>query len=107
MDPPAGNTNVWVVPDVRAATGLFDLNNYAAYAVSINNDLGNNFTVDEDDAGVFAQLEFNAELGAIPVRGNVGVRYVETDQTTTGWARAPAARICSRSITNMKTRCRR
>ena len=98
---------MWVVPDVRAATGLFDLNNYAAYAVSISNDLGNNFTVDEDDTGVFVQFEFNAELGAMPVRGNVGVRYVETEQRRPAGRAAPAARICSRSITSTTTRCRR
>lgn len=90
LDLPAGNTNVWVVPDVRAATGLLDLNNYAAYGVSINNDLGNNFSVSEDDTGAYVQLDFSADLGAIPVRGNIGVRYVETEQETTGWARGTA-----------------
>ncbi|MGH8174856.1 MAG: TonB-dependent receptor, partial [Steroidobacter sp.] len=91
LDLPAGNTNVWVVPDVRSATGLLDLNNYDAYGVSVTNDLGNNFAVNEDDAGVYVQFEFAADLGAIPVRGNDGVRYVETDQETTGWARTAAA----------------
>jgi TonB-dependent receptor len=90
VDLPAGNTNAWVVPDVRAATGVFDLNNNAAYGVSINNDLGNNFTVNEDDTGGYVQFEFAADLGAVPLRGNVGVRYVETEQETTGWARTAA-----------------
>lgn len=87
LDLPAGNTNAWVVPDVKAATGVLDLRNYVAYGVSVDNDLGNNFAVSEEDAGVYVQFEFSAELGAVPVRGNVGVRYVETTQETTGWAR--------------------
>jgi TonB-dependent receptor len=78
------------VPDVRAATDILDLRNYAAYGVSDANDLGNNFAVSEEDAGVYLQFEFNAELGAVPIRGNVGVRYVETTQETTGWARDPS-----------------
>ena len=90
LDLPAGNTNQWVVPDVGAATSLLNLTDYAAYGVSVDNDPGNNFAVEEDDTGVYVQFEFEADLGNVPVRGNVGVRYVETDQTTTGWARTAA-----------------
>jgi len=84
---PAGNTNVWVVPDVKEATSLFDLTNYDAYGVSTANDLGNNYSVTEEDSGAYVQFEFSADLGSVPIRGNVGVRYVQTDQESTGWAR--------------------
>lgn len=90
LDIPAGNTNAWVVPDVQAATGVLDLTNYASYGVSTANDLGNNFAVTEEDTGAYVQFEFSADLGNVPVRGNVGVRYVETQQETTGWARDPS-----------------
>lgn len=90
LDLPAGNTNQWAAPDVRAATSIFDLTNYDLYGVSTNNDLGNNFAVDEEDTGAFVQFEFSADLGSVPVRGNIGVRYVETQQETTGWARDPS-----------------
>lgn len=90
LDLPAGNTNVWVVPDVRLATPIFDLTNYELYGVSTEYDLNNNFSVNEDDTGAYVQFEFSADLGSIPVRGNVGVRYVETQQETTGWARDPS-----------------
>jgi iron complex outermembrane receptor protein len=88
LDLPAGNTNFWTVPDVPAATALFDTTNYAAYQVSADFDLNNNFSVEEEDAGAYVQFEFSADLGSVPVRGNVGVRYVETTQETTGWARS-------------------
>jgi TonB-dependent receptor len=85
---PAGNTNIWVVPDVRKATSLFDLTNYDLHGVSTTNDLGNNYSVTEEDTGAFIQFEFSADLGSVPLRGNIGVRYVETSQETTGWARS-------------------
>lgn len=90
LDTPAGNTNRWVVPDVHAATSIFDLRNYSAYGVSTTNDPGNNFGVDEEDTGAYVQLEFETQLGSVPVRGNIGVRYVETKQEATGWARVPS-----------------
>jgi TonB-dependent receptor len=88
LDLPSGSTNRWVVPDVRSATDLFDTTNYAAYNVSTEFDLNNNFSVEEEDQGAYVQFEFGADLGNVPVRGNVGVRYVETTQETTGWARS-------------------
>lgn len=90
LDVASGNTSQWVVPDVSTATGVLDLTNYAAYGVSTANDPGNNFSVDEDDTGGYVQFEFNTDLGSIPLRGNVGVRYVETKQVTTGYARDPS-----------------
>jgi iron complex outermembrane recepter protein len=90
LDLPAGNTNTWVVPDVRAATGILGLTDYATYGVSTANDLGNNYSVTEEDTGAYVQFEFSADLGNVPVRGNLGVRYVETSQETTGWARDPS-----------------
>ncbi len=89
LDIPAGNTNRWTVPNVRDAIRLFDLTNYASYGVSTSFDLGNNFGVTERDTGGFVQFEFQADLGPIPLRGNIGVRYVETKQETTGWLRSP------------------
>jgi TonB-dependent receptor len=90
LDLPAGNTNAWVVPDVLAATEILGLTDYAAYGVTTANDLGNNFSVTEEDTGAYVQFEFSADLGNVPVRGNLGVRYVETQQETTGWARDPS-----------------
>lgn len=44
------------------------------------------WTVKEEVTAVFAQLDINAELGSIPVTGNVGARYVQTDQSSQGSA---------------------
>ena len=44
------------------------------------------WTVQEEVTAVFAQLDINAELGSIPVTGNIGARYVQTDQSSQGSA---------------------
>ncbi|CAM3647710.1 MULTISPECIES: TonB-dependent receptor [Pseudoalteromonas] len=44
------------------------------------------WTVQEEVTAVFAQLDINAELGSIPVTGNIGARYVQTKQSSQGSA---------------------
>jgi iron complex outermembrane receptor protein len=47
--------------------------------------LGNNQTVAEKDTGGFVQADFKTQLGSVGVRGNLGVRYVKTEQSATGF----------------------
>jgi TonB-dependent receptor len=89
LDVPAGNTNLYVAPDVLKATSVFDLRNYEAFGVSDRFDIGNNYNIQEDDMGVYVQFEFSADLGSVPLRGNIGVRYVETTQESNGFAVIP------------------
>ncbi|WP_404340308.1 TonB-dependent receptor [Pseudoalteromonas mariniglutinosa] len=42
------------------------------------------WTVQEQVTAAFIQADINAELGAIPVTGNVGLRYVKTEQSSQG-----------------------
>src|SRR5690606_2461906 len=49
------------------------------------------WSVEEDTLGYFVQLDFNADLGNINVRGDIGARHFTTDQTSTGWANANSA----------------
>ncbi|GAA76429.1 TonB-dependent receptor protein [Pseudoalteromonas sp. BSi20480] len=44
------------------------------------------WTVQEKVTAFFVQADINAEIGAIPVTGNVGVRYVKTEQSSQGSA---------------------
>lgn len=88
---PAGNTNTWASPDFAAAVVALGLNNPALYPLSRIPALGNNRSVVEEDAGIFVQAEWDSELGGVPWRGNVGVRYVGTNQTATGYGPVLAA----------------
>lgn len=45
-----------------------------------------NWTVEEDIIQAFAQLNIDTDFGAFPVRGNIGLQYIDVDQTSTGLA---------------------
>jgi TonB-dependent receptor len=86
LDLPAGSQTTWVSPNMNAAVDALSLDDATLYPVSIAPVRGNNNDVEETDTGAYVQADFKYELGSHTLRGNVGVRYVNTDQTTTGWA---------------------
>jgi len=84
LDLPAGSVTSWLSPDLIAAVDALQLNNTGIYRMGIEPVLGNNNEVEEDDLGAYVQGDFSFELGAHTLRGNIGVRYVQTDMTSTG-----------------------
>jgi iron complex outermembrane receptor protein len=46
---------------------------------------GDTYTVEEEVTTGFVAVDFNSEWGSVPVTGNLGVQYVMTDQTATGF----------------------
>ena len=80
---PSGTTMTFRLPDMGAARRQFDLD---GIPLSMTPALGNNRRVEEEDTGFFLQAQFRSELGTMPLRGNVGVRYVKTDQTSWGYS---------------------
>ncbi|HEY6125861.1 MAG TPA: TonB-dependent receptor, partial [Steroidobacteraceae bacterium] len=82
---PAGSVTSWLSPDLIAAVDALDLNNPALYRMGIEPALGNNNEVEEDDLGAYIQGDFSYELGSHTLRGNIGVRYIETEQTSSGY----------------------
>ena len=46
---------------------------------------GDTYEVGEEVTTLFAQVNFNSEWGSVPVVGNFGLQYVDTDQTATGF----------------------
>lgn len=83
---PSGSVTKWLVPDLRTAAYLFKLYDTTVFPLGIEPSLGNNLSVDEQDTGVWTQLDFRFEALGLPFRGNVGVRWVQTDQTSTGYS---------------------
>ncbi|HET9445685.1 MAG TPA: TonB-dependent receptor, partial [Steroidobacteraceae bacterium] len=47
--------------------------------------LTNNYFIEEEDIGGFVQADWRTEVFGRPLRGNLGVRYVQTDQTSSGF----------------------
>ena len=85
---PAGNVSSWITPDIDAFAKLFDIYNnsgqFALSGASNANARGNIRSVRETDTAGYAQIDFKADVG-IPVRGDIGVRYVHTRQTSQGY----------------------
>jgi iron complex outermembrane receptor protein len=89
---PAGSVRTWAVPSLTAAQSLFDIYNRNLFPVTISTNLANNFAVDEKDTSGFTQADWSTDLFTIPFRGSLGVRYVHTDQQSTGWTSLTTAK---------------
>lgn len=97
-----GSPGTWVIPDYQGIADFYDIySNSGPFA--LNERAVNTRSVEEEDRGVYLMGEFSTDLGAIPVSGNVGVRYVRTKQSSTGIATAsgtPVATTVSREYSD-------
>ena len=98
----SGSPGTWVIPDYQGIADFYDIySNSGPFA--LNERAVNTRRVEEEDRGVYLMGEFSADLGAIPVSGNFGVRYVRTKQSSTGIATAsgtPVATTVSREYSD-------
>ncbi|HEY6644974.1 TonB-dependent receptor [Povalibacter sp.] len=83
---PAGTNMSFLVPDMSVAADLLDLYNPAAWPMGAEPSLANNRDVEEEDLGAFVQLDWNTQVFDRTLRGNIGVRYVETTQNSNGYS---------------------
>ncbi len=83
---PAGSS-VLALPGTNLSTVSFDpniANSAYKYEPNVNGDiLRKGWTVNEKVTTLFAKADVDAQLGSIPVRGNVGVQIVGSDQSST------------------------
>ena len=78
---------VWVIPNIDAVNAAYSIySNTGQFVVSEQFRLPDNYSANEKTLGYYAQLLFNTDIGALPFRGDVGFRQVETDQSSTAWA---------------------
>ena len=86
---PAGVPTSWSAPDLNAFAKLFDIYNgqglFELSGASNANARGNIRSVEEKDSAAYAQLDFDTDRFAVPIRGDLGVRYVKTQQSSTGY----------------------
>lgn len=89
LDLPSGVPTSWLAPDLdklKAKLG-YDCNCINAngdFRLSTLNQLGAVRAITEKDTAFYLQGDFDYDIFNIPVRGNVGVRYVKTKQEATG-----------------------
>lgn len=87
LDLPAGTPTTWVIPDLNALDRLINfscncINQYGDFRLSRFD--GETRGATERSNGVYAQVDWSLDFAGMPVRGNAGVRYVETELTSTG-----------------------
>jgi len=114
---PAGNVTSWITPDVQQAYAILHMNDPSygkavtttpgtvwvspfgsscftsgcgIYNLGREASLGSNYTIDEWDTTGYVQGDFNLNIGGVPVRGDVGARYVQTRQKALGYGVVPS-----------------
>ncbi|MBL8267175.1 TonB-dependent receptor, partial [Steroidobacter sp.] len=85
LNVPNGTATSWIIPNIEAATQLFGLNDRSLFPLGIEPALGNNYSIEEEDLGGYVQADYKTEVWGRPLRANLGVRYVETKQTSSGY----------------------
>jgi iron complex outermembrane receptor protein len=86
-----GNSpTAWLVPNIAAYAKLFPIySNQGLYEVSAtaqSEARGGNGEVTEENRGAFVQADFHFTLMGVPVRGDAGLRYLHTEQASSGYA---------------------
>ena len=76
---PSGTTTQYLVPNLDAAAGFTRL-----YQRTPAVDAGNTRSVVESVKGGYLQADWRSELGGLEFALNAGLRYVRTDQSSTG-----------------------
>ena len=85
LDVPSGTPRTWLIPDLDRAAQLFNLYDPNTFRLGPEVALNNNYLIEEEDIGGFVQADWSTEVLGLPLRGNLGVRYVETEQTSSGY----------------------
>jgi iron complex outermembrane receptor protein len=91
---PGGTPTSFAVPDLSKFISLYGIYSNPLYAIGgVENATarGSFITVREEDLGAWGMAEFNLNPLGLPVRGDAGLRYVSTDQVSTGYASQGAA----------------
>jgi TonB-dependent receptor len=95
---PSGAATSWVIPNLSAIASAYNIycnclqsgpaggpGDFTLSSITNGNARGNNRSVTETDTGAFVMADFNARVFDLPVRGNVGVRHVRTEQVAAGY----------------------
>jgi TonB-dependent receptor len=112
IDVGAGTPTIWAVPSIAAYNTQFQIFNptvfqtvnaaggppcnvapgCGAFQQGPGQFLSQNGIVSEDDYGVWIQGDWDAQFYGVPFRGNIGGRYIETTQNTTGYSFNPVTK---------------
>ncbi|HYE53063.1 MAG TPA: TonB-dependent receptor [Azospirillaceae bacterium] len=90
LDVPDGTPKTWLRPDVDKFADVFDIysntGTFQLLGVESAGARGNIRGVTEEVVGAYTQANFDlVDILPIPVRGDIGVRFVETKQSSRGY----------------------
>lgn len=87
---PSGTASTWWVPNIEKFNSLFSIWDGSVYDgafhMGAEPGLNNSGGVVENDYGAWLQANWYSAIYGIPFSGNVGVRYVLTDQWASGYS---------------------
>ncbi len=91
-----GNATSWVRPDLPAIASLFNIycncntgvpgGDFSLTSITNGNARGGNRLIEEEDTAFYIQADFDTMLMNMPLRGNVGVRQVNTQLYAQGYS---------------------
>lgn len=80
-----GSNNPWAVPNFGAIVADYDIySNTGVFETFLRE--AEDYSVNEESIGAYIQLAFDTTIGETPVRGDVGIRQVETDIEANAWS---------------------
>lgn len=98
QDLPAGSITSWVIPNLDAIAKAYDIycnclktgpaggpGDYTLTSITNGSARGGNRAISETDTGTWLMADFETRLGGLPVRGNLGTRYVKTAIVASGY----------------------
>jgi iron complex outermembrane receptor protein len=93
---PAGSATSWVAPDLNKITSQFGIdcncvNQYGDWRLTgiTSSSIGDNRSVQENDNGGYIQFDFDMDVPlGMKLRGNIGTRFVRTNQAALGYLSA-------------------
>ncbi|HST92922.1 MAG TPA: TonB-dependent receptor, partial [Brevundimonas sp.] len=93
---PAGTDSSWLRPDLDAIAALFNIycncdtglpgGDFRLTSITNGNARGGNRSIYEEDFAAYIQADFNTEVFSMPLRGNIGVRQVNTRLEAEGYS---------------------
>jgi TonB-dependent receptor len=93
---PSGVASSWVVPNLNAVASLFNIycncntgvpgGDFTLTSITNGNARGGNRSIEEEDLAAYIQADFEVDAFGMPLRGNVGVRQVNTVLTADGFS---------------------
>ncbi|HEY0101958.1 MAG TPA: TonB-dependent receptor [Brevundimonas sp.] len=93
---PGGTDSSWLRPDLGAISALFNIycncdtglpgGDFRLTSITNGNARGGNRSIYEEDFAAYIQADFNTEVFSMPLRGNIGVRQVNTRLEAEGYS---------------------